>query len=127
MAEDAARWEETELQGGRQRQAPENDEQPVLRRSLFVQNFVAGVSHIVIQTCSWPLMRVRLMAQCQLWLDTTSVGTSIVFDTVFDSWCHCVQNEGFCSIWNGNIASMASSAWSRGFNLFFKERISQTL
>jgi solute carrier family 25 (adenine nucleotide translocator) protein 4/5/6/31 len=89
----------------------------------FLENFLlGGVAAAVSKTAAAPIERIKLLVQNQgEMLKTGRLATP--YAGVGDCFARTVKDEGFVSLWRGNVANVLRYFPTQALNLAFKDKI----
>lgn len=87
-------------------------------RSFVVDFFAGGVSGMAAKTASAPLDRIKLTMQTQY----INSAVKIPYKSSWDCARRIYLEEGFWSLWRGNLANVYRYFPSQAFNFAFKDQ-----
>jgi solute carrier family 25 (adenine nucleotide translocator) protein 4/5/6/31 len=89
----------------------------------FLENFLlGGVAAAVSKTVAAPIERIKLLVQNQGEMLKTGRLTT-PYSGVGDCFARTVKDEGFMSLWRGNVANVLRYFPTQALNLAFKDKI----
>jgi len=85
--------------------------------SFFVSFMLGGVSGVIAKTICAPIERVKLIMQTQ----HTNTQIKVQYKGMVDCFVRVAKEEGFWSLWRGNLANVYRYFPTQAFNFAFKD------
>merc|ERR1711998_470293 len=93
---------------------------PEKKKKSFAMNFLAGgISAAVSKTCVAPIERVKLLLQVQY--ANPNIPKEQQYNGIGDCFTRCVKEQGFFSLWRGNLANVIRYFPTQALNFACKD------
>lgn len=99
--------------------------EPKSAKSFMIDFMVGGVSAAISKTCVAPIERVKLLLQNQ---DASSqIAADKRYKGISDCFARVIKEQGFASMWRGNLANVIRYFPTQALNFAFKDTFKRYL